>query len=77
MSYIDSGSIFARLKRPEPPRRHRGVLVLFAVGLLLAQGLARHALAQRRRDAEVEAALARWEGQGGEHEPPVGGGIMD
>lgn len=59
----------------------RTALALVALGALLAKSWSCCAAVHRRRLAErAEAkpqALQRWEGEGGQNEPPVGGGMTE
>lgn len=59
-----------------------GTALLFLVlGMLVAKTCTRCTVVHRRRMSEKTARkpapLERWEGEGGSHEPPVGGGITD
>jgi ABC-type nitrate/sulfonate/bicarbonate transport system permease component len=53
----------------------RAIVLAFAAGLLLA-GCAGCAMVRRRGAAGADP-VNRWEGTGGENEPPVGGSILE
>lgn len=81
MNRFDSASTFSLVSRLVPAGRTRTLAIVVALGFLLAKSYANCLAVHRRRaagrSADMPQNLQRWEGEGGNHEPPVGGDITD
>lgn len=66
-------------RKPRPTARHKARIgvTLLSLAFLMARSWMCCAAVHERRRAERESGATRWEGKGGENEPPVGGGIRE
>lgn len=81
MSYVYPAVALNMLGRLVPQGRMRTMALVFTLGFLVAKSCARCAAVHKRRAEERSSAqpgdLQQWEGEGGQNEPPVEGGILE
>ncbi|MGQ8879214.1 hypothetical protein ACUTR7_17000 [Delftia sp. NA_296.1] len=81
MKHIDFADRYKSLRTPPPRSKAPTIALLATLGFLLARSCASCMEVHRRRSAgrtvDKPRNIQRRDGEGGSHEPPVGGSIME